>query len=113
MTGALHCELKINEVFVASTVLLLPSSVHRSKNRSRGCASDTADLGKDSPKLSLESLIGPIVCLPEICETQDEALRIKANSSRQSQSNCVSLGGGSRVEHQILNEWSPHLELHR
>ena len=53
MTGALYCKLKINAAFVASTILLLPSSVHRSKKRSRGGASDTADLGKDNPKLSL------------------------------------------------------------
>ena len=53
MSGALYCELKINAAFVASTILLLPSSAHRSKKSSRGCASDTADLGKDNPKLSL------------------------------------------------------------
>ena len=53
MTGALYCELKINAAFVVSTILLLPSSIHRSKKRSRGCASDRADLGKDNPKLSL------------------------------------------------------------
>ena len=44
---------QVNAAFVVSTVLLLPSSVHRSMKRSRGCASDRADLGKDNPKLSL------------------------------------------------------------
>ena len=53
MTGALYCELKIDAAFVVSTILLLPSSIHRSKKRSRGCASDRADLGKNNPKLSL------------------------------------------------------------
>ena len=55
ITGALYCELNINAAFVASMILQLPSSVHRSKKRSRGCASDRANLGKDNPKLSLQS----------------------------------------------------------
>ena len=49
MTGALNCVLKSDAANSASTMLLLPLVVHRSKKRSRGYASDTASFRNDEP----------------------------------------------------------------
>ena len=75
MTGAVYCELKIDAAIVArrSFCYLLFTG--------RRSGVDAVHLtGPTLEKITLscpsEFLIGPIVCLPEICESPDEALQI-------------------------------------
>ena len=49
LTGVLNRILNSNATHGASTILLLPLSVHRSRKRSQGRASDTASLKNDEP----------------------------------------------------------------